>query len=107
MSEKMEKTKSRVITYVVFIFALAVVILNIVSLIFPALLLTSFVTVESRVNPFELGSWAIPFLVANLSVLVFGLLYYRKFLPDIITRSFKFTLNFEVSRKITIIAFGI
>ena len=107
MFEKTEEKKSRFITYVVFIFALTVVILNIVSLIFPALLLTSFVSVESRINPFELGSWAIPFLVANLSVLAFGLLYYRKLLPDLITRYFKFILDFEVSRKITIIAFAI
>lgn len=106
MSEKMEE-KSRIITYVVFIFALVVVIVNIVSLIFPALLLTSFVSAESRINPFELGSWTIPFLVANLSILVFGLLYYRKLLPSIITRSFKFILSFEVSRKITIVAFAI
>ena len=104
MSEKMEE-KSRIITYVVFIFALAVVILNIVSLIFPALLLTSFVSVESRINPFELGAWTIPFLVANLSVLVFGLLYYRKLLPSIITRSYNFILSFEVSRKTAILAF--
>ncbi len=107
MFEKIQVNKSRFITYVVFIFTLAIVILNTISLIFPALLLTSFANAESSVNPFELGSWAIPFFATNLSILAFGLLYCRKYLPDIITKGFKFILKFEVSRKTAIGAFAI
>ena len=107
MFEKMEESKSRIITYVVFILTLAIVILNIVSLIFPALLLTSFATPESRINPFELGAWTAPFIVANLAILAFGLLYYMKRFPEIIKRGYKFILIFEVSRKIVIVAFVI
>ena len=107
MFEKIQVNKSRFITYVVFIFTLAIVILNTVSLIFPALLLTSFANAESSVNPFEFGYWAIPFFAINLSILAFGLLYYRKYFPDIITKGFKFILKFEVSQKTTIVAFAI
>lgn len=107
MFEKMEENKSRIITYAVFIFALSVVIANLVSLIFPALLLTSLVSTESRVNPVEPGAWTVPFLAANLAILAFGLLYYKQHLPNIITRAFKFILSFEVSRKTAIVAFAI
>ena len=107
MNEKVQVTKSRVITYVVFIFALAIVILNIISLVFPALLLTSVVSAESLINPFELGAWAIPFVLVNLSLLIFGFLYYKKSLPKKIYRYFEFITNFEVSRKTAIIVFSI
>ena len=104
MSEKIEK-KSSIIAYSVFIFTLAIVFLNIVSLIFPALLLASSISLDSRINPFEIGAWASPLLTADLSVLSLAILYYRKRLPDIITRSFRFILSFEVSRKIAALTF--
>ena len=107
MSEKMPIRNTNLISLTVFIGALGVLFVNIVALIFPALLLTSFVNVESRINPFELGAWTTPFLAANLSIVVFGLLYYRKLLPEIISRSFKFILNFEVSRKTSLVSFAV
>jgi len=107
MYEETEQKKSRIITYIVFGFALVVVILNIISLIFPALFVTSFGNSESNFNSLELGAWTIPFFIINLSILVFGFLYYRKMVPDKISNSFEFILNFETSQKITIIVFSI
>ena len=107
MYNKMGQEKSKIITYLVFGFALVVVILNIISLIFPALFITSFGNSESDFDSFELGAWTIPFFTINLSILVFGFLYFRKMVPDKISRSFKFILNFEPSQKITIIVFSI
>jgi len=107
MYNKIESEKSRIITYLVLCFALIVVILNIISLIFPALLLTTFVGSESDVKSFELGAWTIPFVLVNLSLLVFGFLFYRKSLPKKIYRSFEFITSFEVSRKTAIIVFSI
>jgi len=107
LNEKVQVTKSRIITYVVFIFALAIVILNIISLVFPALLLTSVVSAESLINPFELGAWTIPFVLVNLSLLIFGFLYFKKSLPKKIYSSFEFITNFEVTRKTAIIVFSI
>jgi len=102
----MEK-KNSLITIIVFVFSLSVVLINLVSLSFPALLVTSVTGSESGVNSFELGAWTVPFLSINLLILVFGLLYYRKLLPKTITKSFKSILNFEVSRKTAIIVFSI
>jgi len=105
MIDKMEEKKSEIITHIVLIFTLTVVIFSLVSLIFPALLVTSIVGSESDVNSFELGAWAIPLLAVNLPILVFGLLYYRHLLPSVINKFFKSVLNFELSRKSAIIAF--
>jgi len=103
----MEEKKSRIVSQLVFAFTFAIVILNVVSLIFPALLVTSFIGSESDVNSFELGAWTIPFVLVNLSLLVFGFLFYRKNLPKKIYSSFEFITNFEVSRKTAIIVFSI
>ena len=107
MYSKIDSEKSRIITYLVLCFTLIIVILNIISLIFPALLLTTFVGSESDVKSFELGAWTIPFVLTNLSLFVFGFLYYRKNLPKKIYNSFEFITNFEVSRRTAIIVFSI
>ena len=107
MYEETKQKKSRIITYLAFGFALVVVTLNIISLIFPSLFVISFGNSESDFDSFELGTWAIPFFIINLSILVFGFLYFKKLVPDKISRSFKFILNFEPSQKITIIVFSI
>ncbi len=103
----MEEKKSRIVSQLVFAFTFAIVILNVVSLIFPALLVTSFIGSESDVNSFEFGAWTVPFLSINISILVFGLLYYKRHLPKVVTKSLKFVLNFEVSPKTTVIVFSI
>lgn len=105
MIDKMKEKKSEIISHIVLIFTFSVVIFSLVSLIFPALLVTSIVGSESDVNSFELGAWAIPLLAVNLPILVFGLLYYRHLLPSVINKFFKSILNFELSRKSAIIAF--
>ena len=105
MIDKMEGTKSKIISYSVLIFTLTVVIVSLVSIVFQALLVTSIVGSESNVNSFELGAWAIPLLVVNLTILGFGLLYYRQLLPSVINKFFKSVLNFELSKKSAIIAF--
>ena len=102
----MEK-HSRQITIIVFVFALSVVLINLVSLLFPALLVTSVIGSERDINSFELGAWTVPFLSANLAILVFGILYYRRLLPNIFRNSLKSLFNFEVSKKISIIVFSI
>ena len=96
------KEKSKIISYAVFALTLTAVILYLISLIFPALVTSLTHQIESEINPFELGAWAIPFLIANLFFLGIGILYYKKRLPVKIIKLFKFILNFEISRKVTI-----
>src|SRR3990172_6564741 len=103
MSTKTKIQKTSLISQIVFIVALCVVLINILSLIFPAFLVTTTSGSESQVNSFEIGAWTVPFITVNLLILGFGVMYHKKILPNKIINSFKFILNFEVSRKVAII----
>jgi len=99
----MAKEESRIVSNTIFGFTLAVVILLLVSLFFPALIVSLFFELKIQISPFEPGFWIVPFLTANLILLGFGIMYYKKILPSVILRSIDFILNFEVSRRIATI----
>jgi len=103
MSNKMQNQKTNLITVTVFIISLIVVVISILSLIFPALLVTITSGSESQINSFEIGAWAAPFFIVNILILGFGVIFYKKILPKKIENGFKFILNFEVSRKVSLI----
>lgn len=103
MSNNMQVQKTSLITNIVFIVALCIVGISILSLIFPAMLVTITSGSESQVNSFEIGAWTTPFFIVNLLILGFGVLYYKKIIPKKIENGFKFILKFEVSRKVAII----
>ena len=100
---KLKNEKVGKISYAVFIVTLTVVVINLVSVFFPALTETLSSGSPGGVDPFELGAWAIPILAINLVFLGFGILYYAERLPSSIRNSIKFIRNFEVSRKVAII----
>jgi len=103
---KMEKVfTTRNIPYVIFVGTLAIVIINLLSLFFPALLISITSGMKNQKNPFEIGAWTVQLLVVNLVILGFGLLYYKKSLPSKIENAFGFILNFDVSRKVATIVF--
>lgn len=103
MSNNMQVQKTSLITNIVFIVALCIVGISILSLIFPAMLVTITSGSESQVNSFEIGAWTTPFFIVNLLILGFGVLYYKKIIPKKIENGFKFILKFEVSHKVAII----
>jgi len=100
---KLKNEKVGKISYAVFIVTLTVVVINLVSVFFPALTETLSSGSLGGVDPFQLGAWAIPILAINLVFLGFGILYYTERLPNSIRDSIKFIRNFEVSRKVAII----
>ena len=102
---KMEKVYTSIISYAIFVGTLTIVFINLLSLFFPALLIAVTIGTENRIDPFEIGIWTVQFLVINLVILGFGLLYYKKSLPSKIVNAFRFILNFEVSRKVATIVF--
>ena len=91
------------VSYLVFAFTITIVGINFISVFFPALLVSVFVGSESQVNPLEPGAWALPALVINIILLIFGMLYYTKKIPSVIQNTIQFILNFEVSRKISFV----
>tara|TARA_B100000029_G_scaffold512849_1_gene610644 strand:- start:968 stop:2173 length:1206 start_codon:yes stop_codon:yes gene_type:complete len=88
----------------VFLFALVLVGANLLSVVFPALILDEFGHIATdRYNAFEIGNNAILLIVSNAIILSFGFLYKTNKLP-----SFSSSLNkirtFEISKKQSLIA---
>ena len=100
---KQIREKTNRVSCIVFALTLVVVVINLVSVFFPALIVTLTSGSESQINPFEPGAWAIPVLVTNAVFFCFVILYYEKSLPNAIRNSIKFILNFEISRKVAAI----
>ena len=102
-ANKKSVTKTILLTYLVFGFSASIVLLCSVSIIFPALIssinseFNEFPFYTQQVDPFEMGSLAIPFLIINGIVLFIGIIYYKK------KYSLNRLFNFDVSKKITII----
>jgi len=90
-------------SHIIFFFTLTIVVINIIPLIFPALISESLIKSDSVVNPFELGGWSIPLIVVNLAILIFCILYFKNLVPRSVQNSIKFILTFEVSKRITVI----
>jgi len=98
--------KPRVISWVVFFSALTVVLITLISVVFPAFVNTRFGGFPnySNINPFEIGIWAWQLLVTNAIVFSFAFLYFKNKLPRFVTRSIRFIFNFEISKRIALIS---
>jgi len=92
-----------IFSHIVFFFTLTILVINIIPLIFPALISELLFKSDSIVNPFELGGWSIPLIGVNLVILIFSILYFKNLVPISVQNSIKFILTFEVSKRITII----
>jgi len=100
-TRKLKKEKSKIVTIIVYAFVLTIAILSTVSVIFPALFGYLVLELETEIDPFELGIWAIPIISANLAVFIFGFLHYKKILPNPVRNALNFLVNFDISTKIT------
>ena len=96
-------TSKNLVTALICIFSIIVVGISLVSVIFPALITANFGIQESESNQFEIGSNTITFLIGNLLLIGFGVLYFKKKLPLIIQKSLENFLNKNISNKVTII----
>jgi len=99
----MENEKTSRVSYAIFGFALVIVLVNLISIVFPSLMAALILGSESDMNPFEMSAWTFPLITVNLFFLSFGILHYKKILPSKIRNSLKFILNFEVSRNVAIL----
>ncbi len=102
-TRKLKKEKSKSVTIIVYAFVLTIAILSTLSVIFPALFGYLVLELETEIDPFELGIWAIPVISANLAVFIFGFLHYKKILPNPVQNALNFLVNFDISPKITVI----
>ena len=99
----MLEIQSKSISILVF-FAIGITsLLSLNQILFPKLLidLTSVYQSASE-NTFELGLWSIPFLIFNISFFV--LWFFTKFFKISIQKYIKYLLDFDLSKKITILS---
>ena len=98
-----ETTISKSITYAVFLFSIGIIGISVISVIFPALIISQTYEFPLDLNPFEISPWALPIIFTAISLLIFGFLHYKKKLPSSLSNGINFILNFEISKKISII----
>jgi len=90
------------ISFIVFIITLAVISIYVVSLVFPAFIITS-VESMNQDERFVLGENARPFIITNMILFAIGVFIYLKIIPLKITNAVKFLVSFEVSKRIAVI----
>src|SRR3990172_10540052 len=104
MTNQEQESKKRFVSYAIFVFAFVIVLINLISLVFPSLIVTLIDDSGLIGEPFEPSGWLYPLLITNLAVLIFGILYFAKKLPHFVQKSINFIRNFEVSSNIAAIA---
>ena len=98
---------SRLVSYAAFICTLAVVLLTVVTIIFPALFSYYFGLYSENLEPFELGHLSIFLIVSNVAIFGFGIAYYKKKIPSSLDSVIEKIRTFELSKKVTIIVLAI
>jgi len=101
------------LSWIVFLFTLFVVLISLVSFVFPALLISEMgsgneieetgVKGTYKIEPFEVGHWAAPLFVANIIVFTMFVLYRWNKLPDSIKHGLESLFSFEISKKTAIV----
>ncbi|HXV38140.1 MAG TPA: hypothetical protein VD699_01005, partial [Nitrosopumilaceae archaeon] len=97
------QTHTKITSYAAFLFTLTIVSLNLISVVFPAFIMTSVNPYPSDLNSFELGPLTAPLVAANVILISVGLAYYKKKLPSSIYKLINSFLNFEISKKTALI----
>ena len=98
-----EQISSKLVTYAVFLFTLGIIGISIVSISFPAFIITSTYDYSIEIDPFEVSPWLTPIIISTVILLSIGFLYLKKKLPCVIYSSIEYILNFEISKKVAII----
>jgi len=103
------------LSWAVFLFTLFVVLISLIAFVFPALLISEMGSgnpIENtgleglhKINPYELGYWAVPLFVSNIIVFTVFALYYCNKLPDSIRHALESLFSFEISRKTAVVIF--
>jgi len=99
-----EQIASKLVTYAVFLITISIIGISVISVIFPALIISNTYEFPIDLEPFETSPWLLPIIISNVFLISFGLLFYKKKLPSRINNVIEFVLNFEISKKIAIIS---
>ena len=98
-----EQISSKLVSYAAFLATLGIVGISIISVIFPAFIISNTYEFPNDLDPFETSPWALPVIVSTSLLLTLGFLYKKEKLPIILHSGIKFILNFEISKKTAIV----
>ena len=103
--KELELNKNSIISWIVFLATLVVVLITLITIVFPAFLMgsTGGIKYPVQIDIFETGIWTYQFLLANFIVFGLLILHYKNKLPKKITKLFKFIFNFEISPKVALL----
>tara|TARA_Y100000590_G_C15679108_1_gene999134 strand:- start:226 stop:1395 length:1170 start_codon:yes stop_codon:yes gene_type:complete len=82
---------------------LSIVLISLFAIIFPGFFISTYFPYDADLEPFEPSIWLVSVSSFSFLFLILGFLYYKKKLPDKIYNSIKFILNFEISKRVTLI----
>jgi hypothetical protein len=101
------------LSWIVFLFTLFVVLISLISFVFPAFLISEMgsgneieetgVKGTYKIDPFEVGHWAAPLLVVNIIVFTIFALYHWNKLPDSVKHGLESLFSFEISKKSAVV----
>lgn len=94
---------SSIISYAVFFCTLTVVLLILITMIFPALFSSYFGMYAENLEPFELGYQSTFLITSNIIIFGLGILYYKKKIPSTLNNAIEKIRTFELSKKVTTI----
>ena len=78
-------------------------IISLFAIIFPGFFISIYFPYNVEIVPFEPSIWLIPVSSFSFVFLVLGFVYYKKKLPVQVYKCIQFILNFEISKRITVI----
>jgi len=96
--------RNTILSYAIFVPTLFVVGLSLASIVFPALIVKTVSPYEVNIDPYDLGPFTIPLLLGNLILISVGILHYTRKLPKNVNATIEFMLNYEISKRVAIIA---
>ena len=95
---------SQYISYVIFFCTLAVVLLTLTPVIFPALFSSFFGMFTEDLNPFEPGHQSVFLIVSNVVIFGLGIAYYKNNIPSSVHDIFEKIRTFEISKRVAVIS---
>jgi len=98
---------SEKVSYAVFFCTLVVVLLTLTPVIFPALFSSFFGMFTENLNPFELGYQSIFLIVSNVVIFGFGIAYYKKKIPSLVSNGIEKIRTFEIPKKTAIVSLAV
>ena len=100
--ENMKNEKNNLLLLGFFIPGFIIIILSIVSIVFPALIVSG-VGAGEFVEPFEIGILGIPLIIVNIIVISLIILHFKNMLPKMLEDRIQIIFSFDLSQKNSLI----